>query len=286
MDSLEDYRQKVVADLFSTESFKTAWSIWETSIMKSTSNLSDGQKVYDLGSKLSSIFQQTTTAGRGQSTLSAAGNVWEGLVCWYLNVVFSGSRAIAIKQKKRLIPSCISDAATINYTNYQTNTESDLVVIVVPDDFQFPKNASVEKLSQALSSVLNQVEFGVVQCKTNWNDNAQIPMLWDMIYRAKGFKDHNVSVGRNSHSIADMREFTYSFVSVPTQKKPYKPTDMAVKRVRALSGGNFWGKPTQNGVALSLSEIFARNFKSAFDQPIQTSISNAIANKQGVFGMK
>ena len=25
-------------------------------------------------------------------------------------------------------------------------------------------------------------EIGVIQCKTNWNDNAQIPMLWDMIY--------------------------------------------------------------------------------------------------------
>ena len=33
-----------------------------------------------------------------------------------------------------------------------------------------------------------------LQCKTNWNDNAQIPMLWDLIYNAQGFKISNISV--------------------------------------------------------------------------------------------
>ena len=258
MYSIETYRQTVMQDLHKMKTFQSAWKIWEPKIESLTSGMSDPQKIYELGNHLSAIFMSTTTAGRDQGTLSSAGAAWEALVCWYLNVVLSGTRGIAIKQKKKLIPACISDAATINYGNDQTNTESDLIVLIFPEDFVFPLKGGITGLSETMSTQLHLFELGVIQCKTNWNDNAQIPMLWDMVYRAKGFKGHSVTIGRNSHSIQDMKNFSYSFVTVPTQKKAQKTTDMAVKRVRNLSGGNYWGMQTQSGVALSASEIFSR----------------------------
>jgi hypothetical protein len=279
--SVEDYRAKVIADLNKMKTFQAAWQIWEPQINAFTEDMGNAQKIYQLGSKLSELFASTGTAGRGQGTLSSAGAAWEALVCWYLNVVFSGTRGVAVKQKKALIPACISDAATINYGTDQTNTESDLVVIVFPEAFEFPVKGGISALSEKISSKLHLFELGIIQCKTNWNDNAQIPMLWDMVYRAKGFKDHSVSIGRNSHSIQDMKAFSYSFVTVPTQKDPYKSTDMAIKRVRNLSGGNYWGNPTTSGVSLSVSEIFSKNFKAAFDKPIVQSIQDAIMVGQG-----
>lgn len=281
MLSVEDYRRRVIADMHEMKTFQKAWAIWGSQVEALTDQLGNAQKILDLGSKLSKIFESTAQTGRGQDVLSAAGHAWEALVCWYLNAVFCGSRAVAVRPKKALVPECISDSATINYANDITNTESDLVVIVFPPDFDFPMKATIKALSDSISPKLHLFEVGVVQCKTNWNDNSQIPMLWDMVYRADGFKDHNLTIGRNGHSISDLQSFTYSFMTVPTQKGAFKATDMAVKRVRNLSGGNFWGKPTQNGVALCASEIFNRNFKNAFDKPILQSIEDAISVGQG-----
>jgi hypothetical protein len=281
MHSVDSYRQEVLNDLKKMATFQAAWKVWEPQIDALTGRMSDPHKIYNLGSELSDIFNATSTAGRRQGTLSAAGAAWEALVCFYLNVVFTGTRGVAIKQKKALIPQCVSDAATINYGSDQTNTESDIVVIIFPKDFAFPSEGGIEALSMAMSTELHNFELGIIQCKTNWNDNAQIPMLWDMIYRAKGFKGQGVTIGRNSHSIQDMKDFSYSFITVPTQKKAQKSTDMAVKRVRNLSGGNYWGKPTDSGVALSASEIFSRNFKNAFDKTIILSIADAVKAGQG-----
>lgn len=63
-----------------------------------------------------------------------------------------------------------------------------------------------------------------------------------------------------------------------------KQTQMAVKRVNNLTGGNYWGMATKNGVALSASEIFDRNFSSAFFKDIRASIQDAIDGKIGLFG--
>jgi hypothetical protein len=108
---------------------------------------------------------------------------------------------------------------------------------------------------------MNEISIGILQTKTPGNDNAQIPMLWDMVYSAKGF-GRNVSVGSKGRSIESFASFTYSFVTVPSQKdvdKNYKVTSTAVNRVRNISGGNYWGLPTKNGVADSLNEFIGRN---------------------------
>jgi hypothetical protein len=97
----------------------------------------------------------------------------------------------------------------------------------------------------------------VIQCKTNWNENAQIPMLWDMVYNTDSFLDPRIVVGVNNRDHKKLGSFKYAFVTVPTNNTEYKPSLLPVKRVHELSGGNYWGRPTKSGVARSLQEIFS-----------------------------
>lgn len=285
MESIEEYRIKILKDLMKTKTMSTAWALWAPTVNSLTESLTNTDKVFDLGDHLSKIFLSTSTEGRGQDVLSAAGHAWEGLVTLYLNMVLSGTNGVAMKQKKSLVPQCILDSTSINYHSDPTNTESDVVVVIFPDGFQFPEGGyTIQTMSAAISPILNRFELGVVQCKTNWNDNSQIPMLWDLVYRSKGFEGNHISVGQNGHYFADLKKFTYAFVTVPTQKAPFKPTDMAVKRVRNLSGGNYWGRETEKGIAFGVKQIFSANFRSAFaGKSIRNSLSDAIFAKAGAF---
>lgn len=197
-----------------------------------------------------------------------------------------------------LVPKPIQDAITVNYGNFACNTESDITIIVFPNRQDY--NIDAEQLSvhrnseQIIPSFLrgkfNRVlldflierdislsEVGVIQCKTNWNDNAQVPMLWDMIYSAGGFRRRNITIGRNNFSIQDLPCFTYAFVTVPSNNNAiYNPSSVAVKRVTNLSGGNYWGKPSQQNVAKSLKEIFSNNYSSGSRTTLRGDLRNAI----------
>ncbi|MCH1941641.1 hypothetical protein [Holdemania massiliensis] len=39
-----------------------------------------------------------------------------------------------------------------------------------------------------------EIEKQIIQCKTNWNDNAQVPMFWDAVYAADRFRN-GITVG-------------------------------------------------------------------------------------------
>ncbi|MFW5804332.1 MAG: hypothetical protein ACOCWG_03765, partial [bacterium] len=122
-----------------------------------------------------------------------------------------------------------------------------------------------ELLNRLSDIYFNDIEIGIIQCKTNWNDNAQIPMLWSMIYEADSFTNNIISLGRNGYSIRDLKKFSYSFCTVPTNDmNGYKQDSTSVNRVRNLTGGNYWGNSTRNAVASSIKEIFNRNFRNAF----------------------
>jgi hypothetical protein len=189
-----------------------------------------------------------------------------------------------------MVPSSIKDALTINYGTTVTNSESDLIVLVFPNHTDFLADTAltpqlysggrlIEKrilshFSSQTSRHFSDFELGVVQCKTNWNDIAQIPMLWDLVYRANGFTTGSqISLGRNSFLISNLKRFTYSFVTVPTNSlSDYSPNKMQVKRVAQLSGGNYWGFTSKSGVAFSVKEIFTKNFQSG-----TTSFRNNLA---------
>lgn len=301
MDSIIDlYRKQVVTAVLETKTVKNCWPIW-TKKFSEIINLEspNSDDILKLGDNLTEIFTTTTKEGRGQGVLSAGGTAWEALVCWYLNLCFANSRCIAIK-KMSLVPEPIRDSITVNYGNFKSNTESDITIIVFPKTDVFinsfdelsSKNlwnirsnkSLINLLGKLVSENFNEIEIGIIQCKTNWNDNSQIPMLWDMIYSAGGFRGRNITVGRNGYDIHKSKNFTYAFVTVPTnQKTNFKPDSVAVKRVNNLSGGNFWGKPTKEGVARSVKEIFTNNYISGFDKDLRLSITNTIKNLDNKF---
>jgi hypothetical protein len=197
-----------------------------------------------------------------------------------------------------LVPYAIKDAITINYGNFACNSESDLTVIIFPDSIEYNSDISQlnvtdsagrlipstirNKFNYRLSNFLtsrdfHQFEIGIIQCKTNWNDNAQVPMLWDMIYSAGGFRGRNITIGRNSFSIQNASSFTYSFATVPTNRNTsFNPGSTSVKRVTNLSGGNYWGKASIQHVAKSIKQIFINNYNTGFRSSIRGDIRGAL----------
>ena len=284
---IERLRKKVVDDLFSTSSFGNCWSVWGPAIQNLVGANPTPQSILDLGDNLRGIFQTTGSTGRDQSELSGGGAAWESLITWYVNLCCVNTRVVAVK-KMGQVPTPIKDAITVNYANFSCTTESDITVIVFPDSPVYTqpnpsllkRNGSIDNnaLSAAVATDFFNFEVGIIQCKTNWNDNAQIPMLWDMIYSAGGFRGRQISVGHNNYSIQALGPgFTYSFVTVPSVRlSNFTPTSLCVKRVYNLSGGNFWGLPTRNGVARSVKEIFQNYINGYEHRNIMITLNNAI----------
>jgi len=263
---VEYMRENAVERLFDMKTFDASFEVWGKEINQQVGEEPDFHDLLEVGDVLRPIFKATGKEGRNQSSVSGGGAAWEGLVCWYLNLCLVGTRTVVIKHNKKLIPKPVADAITVMYGSFVSNTESDLIAITFPEtndlskdieDFEdFDYNDFVDELCKENFSDL---EVGVIQCKTNWNDNAQIPMLWEMVYSSEGFKG-DITIGRNGFTKKDLRNFFYAFVTVPSNKITYKPNSVKVKRVEKISGGNYWGKPTKNGVAQSLKEIFNGNF--------------------------
>lgn len=298
-NTIPDYFRKLsVESLFSTQTLQNCWPTWKTKINEILGEEYNETNLIDLGDRLSEIFTSTGGEGRGQSEVSAGGTAWESLVCWYINLCTIGSRTVAIR-KMSLVPKPIQDAITVNYGNFACNTESDITVITFPNLSEYHSdisNLSVDnngtlieamkrnKLNTEFSNFLcsrdfDLLEIGVIQCKTNWNDNAQIPMLWDMIYSANGFRGRNITIGREGFNIHNANNFSYSFVTVPSnQRANYNSNSVAVKRVTNLSGGNYWGKPSEQHVARSLKEIFTNNFQAGYVNNIRADIRANLPN--------
>jgi hypothetical protein len=125
----------------------------------------------------------------------------------------------------------------------------------------------------------DKLEVGIIQCKTNWNDNAQIPMLWEIVYSSTGFRNKNITIGKNGFKITDFKKFFYAFATVPSGKTNYKASGLPVQRVYNLSGGNYWGKASQSGIAHSLKEIYNKNFSGWQYGSQKKDVESALQNK-------
>ena len=301
---IEYARELSINQLFEASGFNTAWTTWKDYINSEYLSTPPTQhQLFNLGDHLREIFKTTGQAGRSQSDVSGGGASWEALVCWYLNLCTIGRRTFVIKHNKHLIPDPVSKAITVNYGNFKSNTESDLIAITFPDkpEYSMDKDSiSIEDLDRnvvatyargvyqylpiinaLVSRDFSDIEIHIIQCKTNWNDNAQIPMLWDAIYSADRFRN-GISVGTDGFSIHDTHRFTYSFVTVPSNqlikdgREQYKTTSTSVLRVKNLSGGNYWGTESKDGVASSVKELLERNLRSGHTSSILNTIRIAI----------
>lgn len=294
----EHIRQISVEGCFELSAFQTGWMNWKAKIIEILGTNYGESDILNLGDHLAEIFFTTREGGRSQNSLSGGGYGWEGLVCWYINLCMAGTRGVAIRGTS-ILPIPLRDSISVNYGNFKSNTESDIVVIIFPDQTNFINNKinisvqnnrgqeiPLEKRGRFnYSELVNQLsennfddfELGIIQCKTNWNDNAQIPMLWSMIYETDRFTNNAISIGKNGYSIKDIRNFTYSFMTVPTNDlSNYTQNSTSVNRVRNLTGGNYWGFATRNSIASSLKEIFNNNFRSTFSPNIRQSIRRII----------
>ena len=309
---VEKLREEAIKSLFNAKGFADAWPIWRDKINDLAPNRSASQ-IFDLGDYLKDIFYTTnmskvrTDGVRSQSEVSSGGANWEALVCWYLNLCCIGRRSVVIKHNKNLIPDPISNAITVNYGTFISNTESDLIAITFPDkpEYNMDKdkiNICDEdgnpiqikhngKMGYNLKEVLNaltagffsEIEIHIIQCKTNWNDNAQIPMLWDMIYSADHFKT-NITVGREGYSVSDAKLFTYAFATVPTVRtENFKRSSMAVLRVSNLSGGNYWGIKSESGIASSMKEMLSRNLANGAKDNHKTTLKQELSKLSTVY---
>ena len=297
---IECARQRSIQQLFNINSFSSFWSEWKRIINHLLSDTPKANQIYNLGDHLRDIFRTTRQSGRSQNSIVSGGVCWEALICWYLNLCLVNRRTFVIKHHKDLIPDCIKNAITVNYGNFQSNTESDLIAITFPDKEEYccdklaindtrPQEYQFLSVLNALSARdFADLEIHIIQCKTNWNDNAQIPMLWDAIYSATKFRN-NITVGANGYSIHDCSRFSYSFVTVPSNllkknnRDTYTPTSTAVLRVRNLSGGNYWGIQSKSGVASSVKEILERNLKNGHSLGILNTIHLALQELHTTF---
>lgn len=291
MNIIEDIRKNVVSDLFATAAIQNCWPIWLNRAKAIIGPQPTAQSVLRIGDHLSVIFQLTNRGGRNQGALTTGGTAWESLITWYINLCTAQSRVVAIKKTSSL-PSPVKDAITVNYQNYACSSESDITVIVFPDDPRFTDenidlytnrgNINKGALDELVGDTFTRFEVGIIQCKTNWNDNAQIPMLWDMIYTAGRFRGRQISVGINNYSIQHLGVFTYAFATVPTnQLGLYKVDSLCVGRVKNLSGGNYWGYPTRNGVARNIKEIF-QNYADGYNNGnIRLTLQTALEQLNG-----
>ena len=301
---IEYARELSIKQLFKANGFNTSWTTWCEVIKKDyLSSPPTEHQIYDLGDHLRDIFKTTGQAGRSQSDVSGGGASWEALVCWYLNLCLIGRRTFVIKHHNSLIPDPVKRAITVNYGNFPSNTESDLIAITFPDKEEYSVDkddiritdinrnevATYRGRTYQFLPILNaltardfaDIEIHIIQCKTNWNDNAQIPMLWDAIYSANNFRN-GITVGSEGYSIHDADRFTYSFVTVPSNqmvregREMYQPTSTSVLRVKNLSGGNYWGSASRDGVASSVKELIERNLKAGHCRGILGTIHSAI----------
>ena len=185
-------------------------------------------------------------------------------MAWYLNLCLCGTSAVAIKGKRSLYPEGVDNALKVTHENYPLRSESDMVLVYLENDAILEEVDSVElailTFKKILTNRFEQLKVINIQCKTNWNDNAQIPMLWNLVYSPK-FHHDSVSIGLNKFHIANLAMFRYAFITVPTQKilSKFSPSSLPVLRVKTLSGGVYWGRPTKNAVCSSIKEIFGKH---------------------------
>lgn len=262
---VEQLRTEAVSDLFKLKGFGRDWDLRQNFLRERLKDAPKKSDVIKLGDSLSGAFKLTGSADRSQGSLSSAGSTWEALVVWYLNLCLVGTRAVVVRGGP-LCPKPIKDALSVCFENSVLRSEPDVILISSEMLAQSPKASNRKKMLEMSNEVIDESfdRTGVVnfQCKTNWNDNAQIPMLWNMLYnqaRKGALIPNGFSIGRGGFSLKNLGIFGYAFATVPTQKKGpegYKSENLDVMRVKTMSAGNYWGHPSRNGICLSLSDFF------------------------------
>jgi len=288
MSQVDAFRRACMRSVADLDARTIPWPGYRNEMQKILGASPTEQDIFNIGSNLKQIFK-SELRGRGQGELSRGGASWEILVTWYLNLIFWDTNVVVMRPRKSLVPSVISDAMAVKVKGVVTSKETDVIVIEVPktsDELELDRDS----INTIISSNPEMTNVGVIQCKTNWNDNAQIPMLWNIVYAAQNLQVQNVVVGSNGYSPESFGKFSYAFMTVPTNtekdgKDNYKSTSTAVVRVQGMTGGNYWGNPSASGIADSVAEYFGRNFGNVFNEGVQKHIAKSVVAHPAVLKM-
>ena len=131
---IEIYRKEIIKYLFEIKSFSQSWeNSWKKEMLTLLNNEELNEvNFFKLGENLRRIFLLTSSGDRGQGEVSSAGTGWESLLAWYLNLGLIGTRTIVIKPKKKFNFDTIQKTITVNYGNFISNSESDLIAVTFP----------------------------------------------------------------------------------------------------------------------------------------------------------
>lgn len=285
---MDEFRRGVLRAVADLDARSIPWPSYRKTIDAVLGSNPTANDVYALGGSLKKVFK-SDPRGRGQGELSRGGASWEILVSWYLNLLFWGTDAVVVRPRAGLVPKVIGDALSVRVKGVPTTKETDLVAFSVPSGPHL-SGSTVADMDAAIRANPQECRLGVIQCKTNWNDNAQIPMLWNVIYSAKNLQVPNVTVGVNGFSPTSFGAFSYAFVTVPTNtekngKDQFKATTTAVVRVSGLSGGNYWGNPSTVNIADQISEYCGRNFSPVFAGGVQHHLAKNVLADPAILKM-
>jgi hypothetical protein len=286
--ALDDFRRLVLRNQVNLDARRVPWGQFRAEIDRHLGPRPTAQLVFDLGARLKQVFK-SHVRDRSASSLSRGGASWEILVCWYLNFVFWNTDTVVIRPSAKLVPEVVRDALSIKVKGVLTTKETDLLVVSLPP--QPPEMAlGAEDVDALIRGDPTRVAIGVIQCKTNWNDNAQAPMLWNIVYSARNLHVPGVTVGTGGFAPSNFGGFSYAFVTVPTNteragKDAFKPSSTAVVRVAGLSGGNYWGCPSRAGVADQVSEYFGRNFAPVFSGGVLHHLGTKVLQDPKIYQM-
>ena len=288
-------------ELMSVPSVQRAWPLIRAHLrgcLPSAQKLT-ASHIAGLGPHLSEAFKagEPATAGMDpQAKASIAGAVWEGLIVWYLNICLAGSRSVAIKKKSHA-PASVANSMSVVLNAGGRLSEPDVLIVTLDsnkvDDVlaRWPTAAWRKNVDDNFGDccVIN------IQCKSNWNDTLQTPMLWNLLYDAARnlsaaagnslqlLGGNRISFGQSGFYIKDLKGFCYAFVTAPSDKVTnFSVQSVHVLRTRFFTGGAFWGRPTSPNICTSFQEFFNVNstaLASGLVPGLGFTSSNQLVNK-------
>lgn len=286
MNLIESVRAAQMTQIMGIPSFKAGWQARKQFLLSKSGSQSRTDLIM-LGNCLSEAFLLGKGAGRSQSGVSTAGVAWEALITWYINLCLAGTEAVCLRGNA-FVPEAVKQALEVSFSNKVLRSESDVLILGLPNASNIvPENPTPREMRSALDKFCAQNfdKLGVIniQCKTNWNDNAQVPMLWNMLYtqaRKGAMITNGFCIGGSAYSLRGLGYFAYGFATVPTNNwTEYKASDLCVLRAQTMSGGNYWGRPTKNGIARSISTFFSEFSKSPHVFPLTSNIGKHSASQ-------
>lgn len=197
MNLIEKIRQQQMKKILSLPSFQKDWVLREDFLATKMGDFSK-RKVVNLSDYLGDCFR-TRSVPAGSSSIAAtssravsnrlnsgSGDIWESIVTWYLNICLYGTNAVAVRGKE-FCPKPIKDSISILHDSSVLHSEPDVMIICSKElnDLEEEKSwiKSVTKINEVVEKDFKKVCVINIQAKTNWNENAQYGMLWNMLYK-------------------------------------------------------------------------------------------------------